>query len=90
MAERTKKIPMRMCVVCRTVGEKRGMLRIVKTPEGEIKLDRTGKASGRGAYICGSAECLKKMRRQKILNKIFSCVVDDAVYDGIEKEFNEK
>ena len=51
-----KKIPMRMCVGCRQMRPKKELLRIVRTPENEIRLDRTGKASGRGAYICPAAE----------------------------------
>lgn len=87
---KVKKIPLRTCIACRAVKDKREMLRIVRTPDGDIKLDLTGKAAGRGAYICGDKECIKKLRKQKILNKVFSCEVDAGVYDGIEKEFDDK
>lgn len=90
MAVKPKKTPLRMCIACRQMKDKREMLRIVKTPDGEIKLDKTGKASGRGAYICGEEECVKKLKKQKILGRVFACRVDDAVYDGIEEEYGRK
>lgn len=89
MAVKAKKIPMRMCIACREVKDKREMLRIVRTPDGEIKIDKTGKAAGRGAYICGEESCIKKLKKQKILSRVFECAVDDAVYDGIEREFDD-
>lgn len=84
-----KKIPMRMCVCCREMKPKKSMLRIVKSGE-EITLDLTGKKNGRGAYICDDENCVKKLRRQKILNRVFSVNVDDAVYDRIEENFFDK
>ena len=63
------------------------MLRIVKNAAGEISLDFSGKVAGRGAYICNNAECVKKLRRQKLLHKTFSCEVSAEVYDRIEEEF---
>ena len=64
-----KKIPMRMCVGCREMKEKRELIRIVRTPEGEAVLDPTGKRSGRGAYVCRNAECLRRSIRQKQLER---------------------
>ena len=66
---KTRKIPMRMCVGCREMQEKRSLLRIVKSPEGVISFDRVGKAPGRGAYICKSKECLDKAVRQRQLER---------------------
>jgi hypothetical protein len=66
---------------------KRDMLRIVKEAEGKIQIDLSGKASGRGAYICNNAECILKLKKQKLLNKTFSAPVSDEVYAGIEEEF---
>jgi hypothetical protein len=66
---------------------KKDMLRIVKNAEGEIKTDYSGKASGRGAYICNSEACILKLKKQKLLNKTFSAPVSDEVYAGIEEEF---
>ena len=72
-----KKIPLRMCISCRELKEKRGMLRIVKDGEGKIFIDFSSKASGRGAYICNDPECVKRLKQKKLLNKTFSCAVED-------------
>ena len=64
-----KKIPMRMCVGCREMKEKRALIRIVRTPEGAVELDPAGKRSGRGAYVCRQAECLRRAIRQKQLER---------------------
>ncbi len=85
--KKPKKIPLRMCIACKELKEKKEMLRIVKNADGEISIDFTGKANGRGAYICDNPECVKKLRKQKLLNKVFSCAVDDAVYDAVEEEY---
>ncbi len=82
-----KKIPLRMCIACRELKEKRDMLRLVKNGEGKIFLDFSWKAAGRGAYICDNPECVKKLKRQKLLNKVFSCAVDDEVYSAVEEEY---
>ena len=84
---KTKKIPLRMCIACRELKEKREMLRIVKPAEGNIFLDFSSKASGRGAYICNNPDCIKKLRKQRLINKTFSCEVDDSVYTAIEEEY---
>lgn len=83
----TKKIPLRMCIVCRELKEKRAMLRVVKDTDGKIFIDFSSKASGRGAYICDNPECIKKLKKQRLLNKVFSCAVDDGVYSRIEEEY---
>ena len=87
---KTKKIPLRTCIACRTQHDKRDMLRIVKNAEGEISLDRTGKKAGRGAYICGQADCIKKLRKQNILSRVFETPVDESVYTAIENEYAEE
>ena len=81
-----KKTPMRMCVCCREMKPKKSMLRIVKSGD-EITLDLTGKKNGRGAYICDDENCIKKLRKQKVLSRVFSVDVNDAVYDKIEENF---
>ena len=81
-----RKVPMRTCIACREEKPKRDMLRIVRSPEGVISLDFSGKASGRGAYICMQAECVHKLARKKLLNKTFSAPVGDEVYAKIEEE----
>ncbi len=82
-----KRIPMRMCIGCRTMKPKGELMRIVKTPENEILLDATGRKNGRGAYVCKNLECLKKIRKQKALSHTFSANVDESVYEQLEKEF---
>lgn len=80
-----KKVPMRTCVACREVKPKRELIRIVKNESG-IFLDRTGKKNGRGAYICDNPECFAKLKKGKLLNKTFSCPVEDSVYDALSEE----
>ena len=64
-----KKIPMRMCVGCREMKEKRDLIRVVRSPEGEVSLDPTGKKNGRGAYLCKDTECMKKALKQRQLER---------------------
>ncbi len=85
----SKKIPMRMCTACREMKPKRELVRVVKTPEGEIKLDFTGKLNGRGAYICNSLECLKKAEKSNALSRAFSCPVSKEIYLQLEKELSD-
>ncbi len=82
---KTKKIPMRMCIACREMKPKMEMTRVVKNADGEIFADPTGKAAGRGAYVCQNAECLKKVGLKKLLNKTFSAPVSDTVYLEVEE-----
>jgi hypothetical protein len=82
-----KKIPLRMCIACRELKEKREMLRVVKNGEGKIFIDFSSKAAGRGAYICDNPECIKKLKKQRLLNKVFSTAVEDNVYTSIEEEY---
>ncbi len=83
----TKKIPLRMCIACRELKQKREMLRVVKNAEGKVFIDFSSKASGRGAYICDNAECIKKLKKQKLLNRVFSCEIEQSVYTAIEEEY---
>lgn len=78
--------PKRMCVACREMKEKREMFRVVKNAAGEIFADFSGKAAGRGAYICNNDECVKRLKKQRLLNKVFSAPVSDEVYRRIEEE----
>ncbi len=82
-----KKIPLRQCVACRELKEKRCMLRIVKNSDGRIFLDFSSKASGRGAYICDNPECVKKLKKNRLLNKVFSCAVEEEIYAAVEEEY---
>ena len=81
-----KNIPMRMCIACREMKPKVEMTRVVRNAEGEIAPDPTGKAPGRGAYICSNEDCLKKLMTKKLLNKAFSANVDPDVYKGVEED----
>lgn len=63
------------------------MLRVVKNGEGKIFIDFSSKAAGRGAYICDNPECIKKLKKQRLLNKVFSTAVEDNVYTSIEEEY---
>ena len=83
---KTKKIPMRMCLGCSEMKPKQELVRVVKSPDGEISIDLTGKKSGRGAYICKSADCLLLARKGRKLEKSFSCKIEDSVYDTMEAE----
>lgn len=85
-----KKIPMRMCLGCGEMKPKKELIRAVKSPEGEISLDLTGKKSGRGAYVCPHAECLRLARKAKRFEKSFECRISDEVYDTMERELNER
>ena len=84
-----KKIPMRMCLGCGEMKPKKELIRAVKSPEGEISMDLTGKKSGRGAYICRSSECFRKARKARRFEKAFSCQISEQVYDAMEKELSE-
>ena len=85
----TKKIPMRMCIGCKEMKPKRELVRVVKTPECEIKLDLTGKLNGRGAYICRDAECFKKIQKQNALAHTFSMKIEPSIYESLEEELRK-
>lgn len=76
----------RMCIVCRGQSDKKDLLRIVKNKDGKIFVDETGKANGRGAYVCKDKECFEKLCKQKSLNKAFRCNVAQEVYDKIGEQ----
>jgi predicted RNA-binding protein YlxR (DUF448 family) len=80
------KIPLRTCIACKEMKPKKEMLRIVKTADGEIFPDPTGKAAGRGAYICENEKCRQLLGAKKLLNKAFSAPVGAEVYERIEGE----
>lgn len=87
---KTKKIPMRMCLGCNEMKPKKELVRIVKSAEGEVSLDLTGKKSGRGAYICRDAECLNKARKARRLERSFSCKISDEIYDSMGAELKNE
>lgn len=84
-----KKVPARKCIGCGESKEKREFVRIVRTKDGEISVDPTGKKNGRGAYICKSTECLKKVKKSKGLERSFKMAIPESVYEMLEKEMSE-
>ena len=85
-----KKIPQRMCLGCREHKDKKELVRVVRSPEGEVSVDLTGRKNGRGAYICRSADCLKKARKQKAISKALNCEISDEVFEQLLVQIEEE
>ena len=81
-----KKIPMRQCLGCREMKPKKDLIRVVRSPEGEISLDFKGKASGRGAYVCPDPRCLKKAIKARALERAFSAQIPPEIYERMESQ----
>lgn len=81
-----KKIPQRMCLGCQEMKPKRELIRVVKNSEGAIKVDLTGKAPGRGAYICKSLECLEKAIKSRRFEKAFATKISDEIFVSLREE----
>lgn len=84
-----KKVPMRMCVGCKELKPKKELIRIVKNKENEIFIDFTGKANGRGAYICRQNVCLEKAIKSKMLERTFGVAIDPVIYETLRKNMEE-
>ncbi len=84
-----KKVPLRQCIGCGESKNKKEMIRILKTPEGEFTVDATGRKNGRGAYLCPSKECFQKAVKGKGLERSFKMAIPKAVYEALEKEMDE-
>ena len=84
-----KKIPLRQCIGCGEMKSKKEMIRVIKTDEGEILLDATGRKNGRGAYLCPSMECFKKAVKGRGLERSFKMAIPREVYETLEKEMEE-
>ena len=84
--QQKRKTPMRMCTGCGEMRPKQELIRIVRSPEGAINVDTTGKMPGRGAYVCKSVECLALARKKRRLERAFSCAIEEDVYERLEKE----
>lgn len=82
-----KKIPMRRCTGCGESKEKKSLIRIVRTPDGEIILDRTGKANGRGAYLCDDPACLRKAQKKRSLQRSLDTAVPDEIFDELAQRW---
>lgn len=87
---KTKKIPLRMCTGCMEMKPKKELIRIVKSPEGEVSVDLTGKKSGRGAYICRSKECLEKAFKTKRLSRNLDVVISEEVAEELKEEIKDE
>ena len=85
-----KKIPQRTCIGCKEKKDKKDLIRIVRNKEGNITLDRTGRANGRGAYICDNIECLEKAIKTKVLARTFEMDIDESVYNELRGVISEK
>lgn len=81
-----KKIPMRQCVGCREMRPKRELVRVVRSPEGEISVDLRGKKSGRGAYVCRDGACLKKAIKSRALGRAFGVEVPEEIYETLRAQ----
>jgi predicted RNA-binding protein YlxR (DUF448 family) len=84
-----KKIPMRQCLGCREMLPKKELIRVVRSPEGEVSLDFKGKLPGRGAYVCPSPECLARVRKSRALERAFSAQLPAEVYEALELQMKE-
>ena len=83
-----KKIPLRLCVGCQEMKPKLELIRVIKTPEGEVTLDATGRKNGRGAYICPSMDCLKQAMKSRGLERSLKMSIPDTVYQQLEEEMS--
>ena len=83
---KVKKIPQRQCVGCREMKDKKALIRVVKSPEGEISLDDKGRKPGRGAYVCPNVECLRRARKSRALERAFETQIPPEVYDAMERQ----
>ncbi len=84
-----KSQPLRQCTGCGEMKPKQSLIRVVRSPEGNISLDRSGKLNGRGAYICNNVECYKKAVKGRRFEKAFSMQIPEAVSEQIAKELEE-
>ena len=85
-----RKLPIRTCVACRQGKPKNQMLRVVRTPQGEVIVDRTGKCAGIGAYVCDDPECIAKCAKRKLLDKAFGVALSDETYAEIQRQYEQK
>ena len=81
-----RKIPQRQCVGCREMKDKKSLLRVVKSPEGEVSLDFGGKKPGRGAYVCHSVDCLRKARKSRALERAFETAIGEDIYAALQAQ----
>ncbi|WP_435921206.1 RNase P modulator RnpM [Paenibacillus sp. DYY-L-2] len=82
-----RKIPLRKCVACQQMMPKKSLIRVVRSPEGEVSIDLSGKKSGRGAYLCGKVECFKLAHKNKALDRALKSPVGPEVYEQLARDF---
>ncbi|HET6455129.1 MAG TPA: YlxR family protein [Armatimonadota bacterium] len=82
---RPRRVPIRTCTACRTSGDKKGLLRVVRTPAGEVKIDETGKMAGRGTYLCPSSECLRRAMKEKRLSRALKTEIPEEILRQLEQ-----
>ncbi|MBR3778834.1 MAG: YlxR family protein [Clostridia bacterium] len=81
-----RKLPLRKCSGCGEMKVKTELVRVVRSPEGELSMDLTGRKAGRGAYVCRSIDCLRTARKRKALERSFACAIPSEIYDRLEEE----
>ncbi|MBQ5787105.1 MAG: YlxR family protein [Clostridia bacterium] len=84
-----RKIPLRKCSGCGEMKPKNELVRVVRSPEGELSMDLTGRKPGRGAYVCHNIDCLRTARKRKALERSFACAIPSEIYDRLEQEMME-
>ena len=83
-----KRIPMRQCIACRQEKSKNELVRVIRTPEGRVCIDKTGKLNGRGAYICSSLDCYNKAVKSKAIERALKVNISEEIYEQLGKEIN--
>lgn len=86
---KTRKVPLRMCLGCKEMKDKRELVRVVKNKDGEISIDMKGKMPGRGAYICKSQDCLNLAVKGKRLERAFGSRIEDCIYEKLKEQMGE-
>ena len=84
-----RKIPLRKCSGCGEMKQKNELVRVARSPEGDLSMDLTGRKPGRGAYVCRSIDCLRTARKRKALERSFACAIPSEIYDRLEQEMME-
>lgn len=85
-----KNVPNRTCIGCNEIKPKKELIRVVKNKENQIFIDKTGKANGRGAYLCNNLECLEKAIKTKKLERTFETTIEPEIYEGLRGEMIDK
>ncbi|EFM13101.1 protein of unknown function DUF448 [Paenibacillus curdlanolyticus YK9] len=84
---RPRKVPLRKCVACQEMKAKKELIRVVRTPDGDVLIDLTGKKAGRGAYLCGQVSCFRLAKKSRSFDRALKAQVEPAIYDQLEQDF---